>query len=153
MKEDHRHVPSRRRISERLIGLCTSEQSVTALLAEDPEMAPGEAWKMLYGRERSEEEKVGGEDVKEDGDGGHEDGDELERAAKCGNWGGMTPSELFLKVYIPHECRPGGVREADGGKQIYHDALCSLEEDLARAVVSPSLMGRCGSVPLTVISV
>ena len=47
------------------------------------------------------------------------------------------------------------VMEADkrGGNQIYNDALCSLEDDVARAVVSPSLMGRCGSVPLTVISV
>jgi len=87
------------------MGLCASGQSVTALLAGDPEMAPGDAWKTLYGRKGSEEEKVGGDEdhAKEDEGGGPgglgiADGDEMERAAKCGNWGGVRPSELFLRV-------------------------------------------------------
>ncbi len=38
------------------------------------------------------------------------------------------------------------------GAQIYHDALCTLEENPMHAMVSPPLMGSCGVVPLTVIS-
>lgn len=37
--------------------------------------------------------------------------------------------------------------------KIYHDALGPVEQDIAAAVVSPSLMGSCGVVPLTIISV
>lgn len=36
---------------------------------------------------------------------------------------------------------------------MYHDALCPLESNLHSAMVSPSLMGSCGTIPLTVISV
>lgn len=35
---------------------------------------------------------------------------------------------------------------------MYYDALGSLEDDPARAMVSPSLMGSCGVMPLTVLS-
>lgn len=35
---------------------------------------------------------------------------------------------------------------------MYHDAINSLEENASHAVVSPSLMGSCGVLPLTVIS-
>lgn len=37
--------------------------------------------------------------------------------------------------------------------KLYHDALCTLDADPERGVVSPSLMGSCGTVPLTIISV
>lgn len=36
--------------------------------------------------------------------------------------------------------------------QLYHDALCTLNEDLGSGMVSPSLMGSNGVVPLTIIS-
>lgn len=35
---------------------------------------------------------------------------------------------------------------------MYHDAINSLEENPAHAVVSPPLMGSCGVLPLTIIS-
>lgn len=35
---------------------------------------------------------------------------------------------------------------------MYHDALTTLDEDLTQGVVSPSLMGSNGVMPLTVIS-
>ncbi|KAF7353638.1 hypothetical protein MVEN_01048500 [Mycena venus] len=48
--------------------------------------------------------------------------------------GGPTePSELFLKLY--------------------HDALCTLDHNVASAMVSPPLMGTYGTIPLSVISV
>jgi hypothetical protein len=37
--------------------------------------------------------------------------------------------------------------------QIFNDSLCTLEHDLSRGMVSPSLLGSCGVVPLTIISV
>jgi hypothetical protein len=37
--------------------------------------------------------------------------------------------------------------------QMYHDALCTLDNNVAASMVSPSLMGSCGVIPLTVISV
>jgi hypothetical protein len=36
---------------------------------------------------------------------------------------------------------------------LYHDALCTLDNNVSGAMVSPSLMGSCGVIPLTVISV
>ncbi|KAL2022871.1 hypothetical protein VTK56DRAFT_4402 [Thermocarpiscus australiensis] len=114
-------------ISDRIIRLCTSEQSVSSLLAEDPSLAPGDAWERLYGAKTAaaeDSESTGSESPNPD---------ELERAARCGKWGPTTPSELFLRIY--------------------HDALCTLDEEPSRAVVSPSLMGSYGVVPLTVISV
>lgn len=36
--------------------------------------------------------------------------------------------------------------------QIYHDALCTLNESPSRGMVSPSLMGSHGTIPLTIIS-
>lgn len=54
------------------------------------------------------------------------------RARQCGNWGNSEPSELFL--------------------QCFHDALCSLEYDARAGMVSPSLMGSHGVIPLTIIA-
>ncbi|KXX76260.1 Minor cardiolipin synthase ClsB [Madurella mycetomatis] len=122
------HRQPKTRISDRLIGLCTSDESVSSLVARDPSLAPGDAWKKLY-RERALKATTVGEK------GPRESTlqDELEKAAWCGRWGPTKPSELFLRIY--------------------HDALCTLEEDPLRAMVSPSLMGSYGTVPLTIISV
>ena len=38
-------------------------------------------------------------------------------------------------------------------QQIFHDALCTLNENVSGAVVSPSLIGSHGVLPLTIISV
>ena len=58
--------------------------------------------------------------------------EELQRARECGNWGESEPSELFL--------------------QCFHDALCSLAHDPLAGMVSPSLMGSNGVLPVTVIA-
>ncbi|KAK4159842.1 hypothetical protein QBC43DRAFT_293598 [Cladorrhinum sp. PSN259] len=137
-KEDHRDLSGSNRISERVVGLCTSGKSVSGVLAEESKNgkgkgpSPGEVWEGLFGK-KSDSRKSGEEIGDVGGVKGSDERDEIEKAFMCGRWGGVRPSELFL--------------------QIYHDALCTLEDDLARGVVSPSLMGSCGSVPLTVISV
>lgn len=93
-------------LSDRVAQLCTSTKSVSGLLAEDPGLAPGDAWKRLYSKSAVKHTDDSSQ-TSEDGD--HEPGpgslpqDELERAASCGNWGPTRPSELFLRV-----CRSGG---------------------------------------------
>ncbi|GFF12319.1 phospholipase D Active site motif protein [Aspergillus terreus] len=58
--------------------------------------------------------------------------DSLQKAAKCGNWGDNKPSDLFLKIY--------------------HDALCTLQNNPLSGVVSPPLMGSHGTIPLTIVA-
>ncbi|KAK0715242.1 hypothetical protein B0H67DRAFT_237017 [Lasiosphaeris hirsuta] len=131
MKQD---LTAPKHLSDRLVELCTSSQSVSSLLAENPSLPPGEAWVRLFGGWKSS--KPAHHDAKKENGGrepGGESEDELMKAAKCGSWGPTQPSELFLKIY--------------------HDALCTLEDDPLHGMVSPSLMGSCGVVPLTVISV
>ncbi|EGY13957.1 hypothetical protein VD0002_g2247 [Verticillium dahliae] len=117
-------------ISDELVKHCTAPDSVTTLLAEDPALTPGDAWKRLYGgkakrREQKEIEVDGAVPALDELTG-------LERFAACGKWGDAKPSELFLRMYGA--------------------ALESIDGDLEQAVVSPSLMGSCGTVPLTIIS-
>ncbi|KAK3352582.1 hypothetical protein B0T25DRAFT_606549 [Lasiosphaeria hispida] len=131
MKKDH---TAPEHLSNRLVELCTSSQSVSSLLAENPNLPPGEAWDRLFGSWK--DPKPANHDARKENGSGQPEGeseDELRKAAKCGNWGPTQPSELFLKIY--------------------YDALCTLEDDPSQGMVSPSLMGSCGVVPLTVISV
>ncbi|KAK4651932.1 hypothetical protein QC762_606880 [Podospora pseudocomata] len=116
-------------INDRLLDLCTSTQSVSSLISQDPTISPADAWEKLYGRTAL----ASAENEKEHANGAI-DGDllELKKAEMCGRWGDTKPSELFLKIY--------------------HDALCTLNEDPSRGMVSPSLMGSHGTIPLTIIS-
>lgn len=117
-------------ISDALLQLCALDESVTSVLAADPSLSPYDAWKKLYGQVKSQ--KI---DVESYRIGHHADEEAqlaLERAEKCANWGDGKPSELFLKIY--------------------HDALGPLERDVETAMVSPSLMGSSGVVPLTIFS-
>ncbi|KAI0175814.1 hypothetical protein GGR52DRAFT_589583 [Hypoxylon sp. FL1284] len=118
------------KISEQLYELCQSTESVSSLLAADPSLSPGEAWKKLFGHHAADgSSKVNVEDVGK----GSLDAQELDKAKSCGRWGSQEPSDLFLRIY--------------------HDALCTLDDDLACGMVSPSLMGTSGTMPLTIISV
>lgn len=117
-------------ISDTLLQLCTLDESVTSVLTIDPALSPHEAWKKLYGH--VETTKI---DVESYRIGDHADEEAqlaLERAEKCGKWGDEKPSALFLKIF--------------------HDALGPVEKDIETAMVSPSLMGSSGVVPLTILS-
>ncbi|KAJ6488552.1 hypothetical protein C8R47DRAFT_483886 [Mycena vitilis] len=117
-------------ISPKVHELCNGTETVSSLLAKDPELAPGDAWKKLYGGHTpGSKESVAKAREHRDA----HTAEDLKRAAECGKWGPTQPSELFLKLY--------------------HDALCVLDHDVASAMVSPPLMGSCGTIPLTVISV
>jgi hypothetical protein len=82
-------------ISEKVFKLCTSTESVSSLLAKDPALAPGEAWKKLYGHHAA------GEKESKSVARAHRDEvtpEDLKRAVGCGKWGPTQPSELFLRV-------------------------------------------------------
>ncbi|CZS88896.1 related to IQ calmodulin-binding motif protein [Rhynchosporium graminicola] len=117
-------------ISEKVYKLCTSKESVSALLAKNPSLSPEEAWKQLFGGdEGGEKESVTTAKANRD----NHTPEDLQRARECGKWGPTEPSDLFLRLY--------------------HDALCTLDKSISGCMVSPSLMGSCGMIPLTVISV
>ncbi|PQE03711.1 iq calmodulin-binding motif protein [Rutstroemia sp. NJR-2017a BBW] len=121
---------SRVMISDKVYKLCKSNETVSSILAKDPTIAPGDAWKQLYGAHAA------GEKESKATARSHRDThtpEDLQRALECGNWGPTQPSELFLKMY--------------------HDALCTLDNSVSGCMVSPPLMGSCGVIPLTVISV
>lgn len=86
-------------ISDKVYKLCTSSESVSTLLAKDPTMAPGDAWKKLYGGYAAgkKESKATAR--------AHRDTltpEDLKRAQECGNWGSTQPSELFLRVCVSY---------------------------------------------------
>lgn len=82
-------------ISDKVYKLCTSKQSVSSLLAEDPTIAPGDAWKRLYGSGEAGK-KESKSTAREHRD--KHTPEDLVRAKACGNWGPTEPSELFLRV-------------------------------------------------------
>ncbi|KAF2140413.1 uncharacterized protein K452DRAFT_360026 [Aplosporella prunicola CBS 121167] len=114
-------------ISDKVFALCHEKDTVSSLLAEDPSLKPADAARQLYGRHGFSiyEGKLPAERRRATDE-------ELERARRCGRFGDTKPSELFLRVW--------------------HDALCTLENDPLAGVVSPPLMGSTGVIPLTVIS-
>jgi hypothetical protein len=82
-------------ISDNVYKLCTSKESVSSLLAAEPNLAPGEAWKKLYGGHAAgEKESKATAKAQRD----QITPDDLKRALECGNWGPTQPSELFLRV-------------------------------------------------------
>ncbi|KAK3294392.1 uncharacterized protein B0H64DRAFT_325211 [Chaetomium fimeti] len=139
-----KHRQQNTHISDHTLHLSTSGESVSSLLARTPNLSPGDAWNRLYGDAvRKGEGAIERESESTQQSGTRREGTsiesesapqaEVERAAKCGNWGSTKPSDLFLKIY--------------------HDAVCTLDHAPHQAVVSPSLMGSYGTVPLTIISV
>jgi len=81
--------------SDTVFQLCTSGESVSALLAKDPGLAPGDAWQKLY---KAHSGRPKGSHAADDIGKGELSKEQLERAVKCGKWGPTQPSELFLRV-------------------------------------------------------
>ncbi|KAI0890297.1 IQ calmodulin-binding motif protein [Annulohypoxylon maeteangense] len=119
------------KISEHIYELCCSSDSVSSILAQDPCSSPGEAWKKAFGHHGHTPKSPNG-DIRDIGK-GVIDLQEIERTRNCGKWGTQEPCDLFVRMY--------------------HDALCTLNDDLASGMVSPSLLGSSGTMPLTITSV
>ena len=116
-------------LTPNVIRLCQDgDNSVSSALASDSSLTPGDAAERIYGKR----ETTG----KPSKDADHAlrtvSAQHLEQALRCGNWGPTAPGELFLRAY--------------------HDVLCCLEADPLSGVVSPSLMGSYGTIPLSVIA-
>jgi hypothetical protein len=82
-------------ISDKVYKLCTSKESVSALLAADPNLSPEDAWKKLYGSHAADgkDNRATATDRRDQATPA-----DLQRAFECGNWGPTKPSELFLRV-------------------------------------------------------
>lgn len=120
-------VPMATRISDKIFQFCTESKSVSSEYAKDTAKTPGHYAERLYGKElpavtEHQPPHLRQPPTKED----------IARARQCGSWGDSEPSELFL--------------------QCFHDALCSLEHDPLAGMVSPSLMGNNGILPVTIIA-
>ncbi|KAL1608390.1 hypothetical protein SLS60_003331 [Paraconiothyrium brasiliense] len=114
-------------ISDKILSFCTEPKSVSSEYAKDPTKTPGQHADHLYGRELPAVTEHQPPHLRKP-----PTLDDIARARQCGNWGDSNPSDLFL--------------------QCYHDALCSLEYDPLAGMISPSLMGSSGVVPLTIIA-
>ncbi|KAI1280005.1 hypothetical protein F5Y07DRAFT_405617 [Xylaria sp. FL0933] len=117
-------------ITNRLFEWCRSGESVSSVLATNPHSTPKEIWRKLF---HDDDLRKSGEEYKSNTKIVPVKDEELQRARMCGKWGSREPTDLFTRLY--------------------HDALCTLEDNPARGVVSPCLMGSNGMVPLTIISV
>ncbi|KAF2800563.1 IQ calmodulin-binding motif protein [Melanomma pulvis-pyrius CBS 109.77] len=113
-------------ISQKIYNHCTAPHSVSSEIASDPTKSPGYIAEKLYGGQHP---AIGELPAHERKPATKED---IDRARACGNWGDAEPSELFL--------------------QCFHDALCALEHDPIVGMVSPSLMGSSGTIPLSIIA-
>ncbi|OKL60936.1 hypothetical protein UA08_03715 [Talaromyces atroroseus] len=115
-------------ISDSLYQLAVSDKSVSSELAQNPKEFPGQIAHRLFSNRKPEAVDESRQSSS------HEKGDEagLQRALNSGKWGEQRPSNLFLKCYL--------------------DSLRSLENQPLAGVVSPSLMGSSGVVPLTIVS-
>ncbi|KAJ3008830.1 hypothetical protein HKX48_008321 [Thoreauomyces humboldtii] len=111
-------------VSESVFQLCTSNVSVTSEWAKDTSKPINQVVKELYGKYPIT--------TKENLDYPIATPEDLERARQCGKWDGTEPSELFLRMF--------------------HDVLRTLDQDPLVGVVSPSLIGSSGVMPLTIIS-
>ncbi|KAF1926504.1 IQ calmodulin-binding domain-containing protein [Didymella exigua CBS 183.55] len=113
-------------ISDRIYRFCTAPTSISSELTKNPSGEPAHLAEVLYGGQHfaiTEHKSRTRQPAS---------AAELQRVRQCGNWGDSDPSELFL--------------------QCYHAALCSLEHDPLAGMVSPSLMGSSGVLPVTVIA-
>lgn len=114
-------------ISDKILRYCTTPTSISSELAQTPSKEPTHFANTLYGGEHLAITERKPSHVRQPADPA-----ELQRARECGNWGESEPSELFL--------------------QCFHAALCSLEHDPLAGMVSPSLMGSNGVLPVTVMA-
>ncbi|KAI9430801.1 hypothetical protein H4582DRAFT_2013996 [Lactarius indigo] len=110
-------------VSEHVLELCTSSTTLIDALAKDPYQPASRVVKQLF-KDRGTNFKERAETPPSE--------DELDLVAKCGKFP-CRPGDLFLRVY--------------------RDVLCALEIDPLAGLVSPSLLGSSGVVPLTIVSV
>jgi len=115
-------------VSEHGFKLCQETSTISSEFAKNPNEAPTEIAKRLYGRNKpsavnQDPSRIDRPDISVV---------DLDRARQCGRWGSNEPSELFLRVF--------------------HDVISCLDADPLEGMVSPPLMGSHGTIPLTIIA-
>jgi hypothetical protein len=143
-------VPMASTISDKVFNWCTTTPSIIDVLGKDPSKGAGTVAKQLFGKGAvtiGEKERESSSNVDHTSQtSSHPSGSEkakallndpteedLNRALQCGKFGDTRPTELFLRMW--------------------HDSLVTLEHDPMGGVVSPSLMGSTGTIPLTIVGV
>lgn len=89
--------------SDKTFSYCTSKESVSALLGADPTLAPGDAWRKLYGHHVP---KLSSSKSMKDCGKGEVSQENLGRAEQCGKFGPTQPSDLFLRVCPSNNAMP-----------------------------------------------
>ncbi|EJD06160.1 uncharacterized protein FOMMEDRAFT_104658 [Fomitiporia mediterranea MF3/22] len=112
--------------TEHVVDLCQSAPTIAEELAKDPSRAASDVIKGLRKEWKDKRGKNGSKS------GERKEQDRLDRAASCGKFPNR-PSDLFLEVYA--------------------DVLDSISNDPFANLVSPSLIGSSGVIPLSIISV
>ncbi|EAQ87640.1 hypothetical protein CHGG_04259 [Chaetomium globosum CBS 148.51] len=102
-----KHCQPSTRISDHTLHLCTSGETVSSLLAHDPNLRPSDAWDKLYSNAARKGGGAAERGPNRQSTNGHDSTTEteLEQAARCGNWGPTKPSDLFLKSRLPDIAR------------------------------------------------
>jgi hypothetical protein len=78
-------------ISEKVYNLCRSGKSISAELAKDPTLAPGEVSKKLFGSDALDHKEVVKDVSFKEPKAGSGN---LQRAFDCGKWGNTRPSDF-----------------------------------------------------------
>lgn len=113
-------------ISDKLYAQCRSQTNISNELLKTPHEEIGDIAKRLYSSHILAEHETKPPQTREPAT-----TQDLQRAFQCGRFGDTVPSELFLRAY--------------------HDILLSVQHDPLAGVVSPSLLGSTGVVPMTII--
>ena len=160
----HRHRKQKppKMVTSTVYNLCHCDRTVSSEVANDTSKQPYKVFKELFEkaeRRKSDETKSptstsnsnsnSSNSSSSSSDEEDVDAGELRRAKECGDWGDAEPSRLFLKVFALSKTI---YNETDKHRQIYHDALATLQKNPLGGVVSPPLMGSNGVVPLTIVA-
>lgn len=124
-------------LSTDIVALCQpGQETLTSALADNPTDKPADVAESLYKGKNKISEVLTRLAISKDhaktADSEAPSQEELDQAATCGAFP-YRPSDLFLSMYIA--------------------AIRTLERDPLAGMVSPSLMGSSGVIPLTIISV
>jgi hypothetical protein len=120
-------------IPPKIFELCTSGQSVTSELEQNPSEAPVHASKKLFGVD-IQEDVLGEKESKFVKKHEDDDANALEQAYECGNFGQTRPSELFLKAR--YESRSVAVTESNSNADVPRCPTHSAQEPSARRMLS-----------------
>jgi hypothetical protein len=122
----HKKMHTEIHISDELYKLCRSEDSASNAYANKPNEEIGQVAAQVYSSHHSADIETKPPQTRVPAT-----QEDLQRAYSCGRFGNTKPSELFLRAY--------------------HDVLLSVQHDPLSGVVSPSLLGSTGVIPVTVV--